>query len=163
MNELGMDDQGRPNEAQAAVEVSTSATLAALAQVREMGRAIMQMAEAQMDLERRQTTSENRLERAAVVVADIQRRLTRVERRLDPQNVLTEEQAAAISGHVKALAMLLTSHDPSKNHFGGIFGELYRRCGVTDYKSIRQNQFDEVIQFLDEWRERALSSEAENN
>jgi hypothetical protein len=57
--------------------------------------------------------------------------------------------------------MRRTRHDPGKNHFGGIFGERYRRCRVTDYKSIRQDQFDEVIRFLDEWRDRALRSEAE--
>lgn len=156
MLELGIDPP-RETAAGEAGDVAASATFAALVQVREMGRAIMQMAETQMELERRQSTTEGRLDRAASVVADIQRRMAKVERRLDPTNVVTEEQAATISSRVKALAMLLTNLGPGKNHFGGIFGELYRRCGVTDYKSIRQDQYAEVIQFLDEWRDRVLS------
>jgi hypothetical protein len=139
--------------------VSPSTTLAALAQVREMGRALMPLADSPRGLERRQATSESRLDRAAVVVADIQRRLTGVERRLDPQNVVTDEQAAVISGRVKALALLLTSCDPSKNHFGGIFGELYRRYRVSDYKSIRRDQFEDVLQFLDDWQAAVLAGE----
>ena len=83
-----------------------------------------------------------------------------MERRLDPQNVVTDEQAAVISSRVKALAVLLTSRDPSKNHFGGIFGELYRRYRVSDYKSIRQDQFDDVLQFLDDWQAAVLAGEA---
>lgn len=136
-----------------------SATISALFQVRDMGLAIARLAENQIDMERRQTTVESRLDRAAAFVGDINRRLARVERRLDPAEVLTEEQAAAVSSRVKSLAMLLTGLEPGKNHFGGIFGELYRRCGVSDYKSIRQEQYGEVISFLDEWRERVMASE----
>jgi hypothetical protein len=160
MLEIGLDTQGNRATDDVELHVAPSATLIALEQVREMGRAMMQLAESQMELERRQSMSESRLERAAIVVADIQRRLTTVERRIDPKNVVTEEQAAVISSRVKALAMLLTSQDPSKNHFGGIFGELYRRCRVSDYKSIRQDQFDDVIQFLDEWHDAVITGEA---
>jgi len=139
-------------------ETSPSATLAALIQVRDMGRAITQMAEAQMALEQRQGVTEARLDQAAGVVGDIRRRLLQVEARLDPHNIVTATEAATISAQVKALGLLLTERDPSKNHFGGIFSELYRRCGVTEYRSIRRDQYEEVLQFLADWRNRLLTA-----
>ena len=57
----------------AAADTSTP-TMTALAQVREMGMAIVRMAEEQMEFERRLTTSEGRLNQAAVVVGDLTRR-----------------------------------------------------------------------------------------
>jgi hypothetical protein len=137
-------------QAESSVEVAESSTsLMALSQIREMGLAIARLAEQQMEMELRLTT---RLDRAAQVVGDIQRRLARVETRLHPKALVTDEQAEEISGAVKALAELFTSYDPSKNHYQGIFAELYRRFGVTSYKNIRQDQYEKVLQYLESWR-----------
>jgi hypothetical protein len=91
--------------------------VSALVQIREMGLAIAQMAEQQIEYEQRITTTENRLDRAAVVVGQIQSRLTTVERKLAPGNPITDEQAQEIQAAVHGLAMLLTEQDKSKNHF----------------------------------------------
>jgi hypothetical protein len=91
------------------------------------------------------------LDKAALVVADMQRRLSAVERRLGPSAAITDEQAAQVALHVKALAELLTGKDPSKNHYQSIFGEIYRRWGVSSYKLLRQSQYQEVLAFLDDW------------
>ncbi len=151
------------SEALARVEPSAPAASSSLIQIREMGLAIAQMADSQMALERRQGAVETRMDRAATVVGELQRRLSKVERRLDPAEVLTDEQASAISNRVKALAMLLTSHDNSKNHYQGIFGELYRRFRVSDYKSLKQERFNQVLEFLDEWYTTAMGSSAESS
>lgn len=58
-----------------------SPTTATLLQVRKMGRAIMQMAEEQIEFERRLTTTESRLERAAQVYGDLTRRVTTLEQK----------------------------------------------------------------------------------
>ncbi|HEX6121789.1 MAG TPA: hypothetical protein VFY89_01450, partial [Ktedonobacterales bacterium] len=42
---------------------------------------------------------------------------------------------------VKALAELLTTRDASKNHYQGIFSELYRRFGVSSYKTIHRSDY----------------------
>lgn len=57
-----------------------------------------------------------------------------MERTLEPTAHVTDEQAAEISNRVKALAQLLSQHDPSKNHYQAIFGELYRRFRASSYK-----------------------------
>lgn len=126
----------------------------ALTQIRELGRAIMQMADEQLAHERRITTTESRLDRAAVVVGQIQSRLTAVEQRLSPGNPITDEQASEIQAAVHGLGLLLTEHDKSKNHFQGIFNELHRRFGVTSYKLIPQGKYAAVLEFLEGWRQR---------
>ncbi|NJO82978.1 MAG: hypothetical protein HC828_09275 [Blastochloris sp.] len=43
--------------------------------------------------------------------------------------------------------------------YQGIFGELYRRFGVSSYKVIRVEQYASVLAFLDEWRRAAQGGE----
>ncbi len=128
---------------------ATSAGTTALLQIREMGLAIARMAEQQIELEQRVNS---RLDRAALVVGDIQRRLGVVEMKLTPPVFITDEQAAEVSQRVKALAEFLAGKDKAKNHYQGIFGELYRRFGVSSYKSIPLSRYEDVLKFLEEWR-----------
>ena len=122
-----------------------------LTQIRDMALAIANMAEQQMLLEGRVTTTETRLDRAAVVVGDLSKRLGRLESRLSPGSFITEEQATEVSQRVKALAGRLQEQTPGKNYYQSIVGELYRRFNVSSYKLIRQDSYAEVIAFLEEW------------
>jgi hypothetical protein len=125
-----------------------------LAQVREMGLAIAQLAEQQMALEgrvdyidgtvtilstrvnnadQRLDRADERLDRAAQIVGQLQQRLGSIERKLEPGAVITDEQAAELSNRIKAIAESLSQRDPSKNHYQAIFGELYRRFRITSF------------------------------
>jgi hypothetical protein len=122
-----------------------------LLQIREMGRAIMQMAEEQMHLTQR-------MDKAAVIVGQhtklitsLEQRIAPLERQLSPRDAITDEQASDIAEKVKAIAMTLTEQDNGKNHFQSIFGEIHRRYRVTSYKNIRQSQYHNVLDFLDSW------------
>ena len=123
-----------------------------LLSIRDMGLAIVEMAEQQLALEQRVTEHHGRLDRAATVIKEVQRRLTSVEDQLAPDAAITEGQAAEMAARVKAIAKTLSERDPSKNHYQGVFGELYRRFRVTTYKQVRQEQYPEVLAFLDEWQ-----------
>lgn len=137
-------------------ETLSSTTLSGpLAQVRGLALAIATLAEEQMALERRVGETEDRaaaaharLDRAAEVVTALHRRLSTVEQHLAPAARITEEQAAEVSSAVKALAKL------KGGNYQEVFGELYRRFGVTSYKNIRQAHYEAVLDFLDEWRTR---------
>ena len=72
--------------------------------------------------------------------------------------MISEEQAAEISTTVKALAELMAGKDTSKNHYQGIFGELYRHYGISSYKLIRQEDYQQVLTFLSDWRGSLLKS-----
>lgn len=121
-----------------------------LLQIREMGLAIARMAEEQLLQQTKITEHDARLQKAAVVVGDLNRRMKQIETRLD-QDYLTDEQASAVAASVAALAMLLTAHNPAKNHFQGVFTELHRRFRAPDYKHIRARQFPAVMDFLEQW------------
>ncbi|MCL4805142.1 MAG: ORF6C domain-containing protein [Anaerolineae bacterium] len=127
-----------------------SSTSATLLQVREMGLAIVRMAEEQIEFERRLTTSESRLDQAAIVVGDLNRRMTALEQKVAPGKTVTEEQASQISQAVKAVALALGKQS-GRNEFGAIYGELYRKFGITGYKMLPATQFDKAMKFLNEW------------
>ncbi len=123
-----------------------------LMHIRDMGLAIAQMADQQLALEQRVSTTEDRLDRAAQVFKAFDQRLSTVEEQLHPAAYISDAQAAEIASQVKALAQRLTEHDPSKNHYQGVFAEIYRRFGVSTYKHVRREQYAAVLAFLDEWR-----------
>jgi hypothetical protein len=125
---------------------------AALVQIRDMGLAIAQMAEQQMELERNVNRAHSRLDQAALAFRALDHRVAGIEKQLKPTSLITDEQAVEISQAVKALAQQLTSKDSSKNHYQAVFSELYKRFGASSYKNIRADRYGAVLQFLEEWR-----------
>ena len=123
-----------------------------LVQVREMGLAIVRMAEEQMAFDRRLGTTESELR----VVTE---RLTAVEEKLAPGQLVTDEQASQISQAVKAVALAL-GKKTNRNEFGACYGELYRRYGITSYKKMPVHQFDDAINFLTEWHQEVVTGTA---
>jgi hypothetical protein len=152
--------------AEAHAPAPDTAAVVQLQQIAEMGRAITAMAEQQIEIQRQQQLLAERLNKAGHVVrgmqgsiqnllgdvGDIQVRLGVLEDRIHPASYITEAQASEVSNLVKALAEFLTGKDRAKNHYQGIFGELYRRFGVASYKTIHMEQYDAVLAFLESWR-----------
>ncbi len=139
-------------QAEVAQEMPAPAAPSSLVQVRDLALAVASMAEQQIELQAKVEAVNVRVDRAAQVVGDIQRRLSVVERKVSPAASITDEQATDISNQVKALAELLTKKDSSKNHYQSIFGEIYRRFRVSSYKLIHQDQYQAVLDFLEDWR-----------
>jgi hypothetical protein len=65
---------------------------------------------------------------------------------------VTPDQASQISQAVKTVAMKL-SKASGRNEYGGVYGELYRKFGITSYKQLPVAKFDEAISWMNEWRE----------
>ena len=138
---------------------SSSTALGELQRIADLGRAITRLAEQQMDLEREQQRLDGRMNGAARVIRAVQSRLDgfelrllAVEDRTAPEAPINDAQAGEIKEQVKALAQLLTGRDAARNHYQGIFAELYRRFGVSSYKLIPQSKYHAVLTFLEEWR-----------
>lgn len=130
------------------------APISGLTQIRDMGLAIAQMAEEQMALERDVTRAHIRLDQAALAFEALDQRVTGIEKKLTSASHITDDQAPEVSQAVKALAEYLKSKDPAKNHYQGVFSEIYRRFGVSSYKNIRADQFSSVLKFLEDWRQK---------
>lgn len=122
-----------------------SSSTSTLMQVRELGRAIMQMAEEQMEFEHRLTTTEGQVD-------NISQRLVALEDRVAPGQPVTEDQASRISQAVKAVALELGRRS-GRNEYGGVYGELYRKFGITSYKNLPAERFSEALNWLTEWHE----------
>jgi hypothetical protein len=120
-----------------------------LIQLRELGRAIMQMAEQQIELERKVTSAHDRLNKAAQMVSQIRRELSEVKRIVLPGATISEAQASVIVTTVKALAEYLTIKEPGKNHYQGIFTELHYRFRVTNYHMVQQSDYAAALAWLD--------------
>jgi hypothetical protein len=134
-----------------------SPAMSTLVQVREMGRAIMQMAQEQIEFERRLTTTEGRLDQAAIIVGDLGHRVTTLEQRIAPGKPVTQEQASQISQTVKNVAMIW-SKQSVRNEFGAVYGRLYEQFGITSYKLLPAEKFKDAMDWLDEWHRSLVDS-----
>ncbi|HEX2909937.1 MAG TPA: phage antirepressor N-terminal domain-containing protein [Chloroflexia bacterium] len=161
LDDLDMDYEAGIDERLAARE-PTEGQLALL-QIREMGLSIARLADQQLEIERKADRANERLDAAREYLMRLQtrfdQRITALEDRLTPPaDYITEDQVAQLQLEVKALAGLLTSQDQAdkrKNHYQGIFNELYRRFGVSSYTHIRLGQYANVRQFLADWKHAA--------
>jgi hypothetical protein len=111
------------------------------------------IAAAMMRLARQQLVLEAQVESQGHQLADHERRLEEVEATLgDPGRHITPEQASQISQAVKAVAMALGKKS-GRNEYGGVYGEFYRRFGITGYKLLPARRFDDAMAFLTEWHQ----------
>ena len=85
---------------------------------------------------------------------DVQdQRLEAIETTLgDAGRHITPDQAMQISQAVKTVAMKL-SKASGRNEYGGVYGELYRKFGITSYKELPAAKYDDAMSWLNEWRE----------
>ncbi len=84
---------------------------------------------------------------------DYGRRIESIEAQLgDPGRHVTPEQASQISQVVKAVAMEMSKRS-RRNEYGGVYGELYRKFGITSYKLLPVNRFEEAMEFLRDWHQ----------
>jgi len=146
----------RAFQTELAQQSQVATTPSPLLEVRGLALAVAQMAEQQMELQVQVLTANEKIDQAITIVGDLEKRLTTVEQTTSTTSAITNTQATEISNQVKALAEILTKTHPGKNHYQGIFGELYRRFGVSSYKLVRQEQYQAVLDFLERWRKTAL-------
>ena len=99
--------------------------------------AVSELARQQVLMESQLREYAQRLETVESVLADTGRSITPAE-------------AAQISQAVKAIAMEM-SRQSGRNEYGGVYGELYRRFGITSYKLLPSVRFGEAMQFLTDW------------
>lgn len=109
-----------------------------------------QIAQAVMRLARNQLLLEFRLGKR---LDDHEGRLITLEANLaTPDRLITQDQASQVSQAVKAVALEL-GKKTGRNEFGAIYGELYRKFGITGYKMLPARRFEEAMRFLTEWHE----------
>jgi hypothetical protein len=122
-----------------------------LAQVEQLGHALITLAREQREFDRRLGTAETELD-------DVKQRVVALEGRVAPGAPVTEEQASQLSQAVKAVAIKM-SQKTGRNEFGGVYGELYRKFGITSYKLLPGDRFQEAMDFLTNWHQSLVGDE----
>jgi hypothetical protein len=163
-------------------EPALSADLQNLVNLRELGLALVQLADEQIALEQEQrflagrqdllardqllTRAEvdllkERVDNAAGVVGKALARIKRLEERTAP-GTLTEEQAAEISLAVKEVAGELARREQKEgNPYQRVFLALYQRYGIASYKQLPAARFQDAIDWLNEWYRSLLPPDKE--
>ena len=138
----------------------TTAAPTSLEYIEQMALAIAHMAHQQRVFEHDLTdvrdhveVLDGRLDRAAAVVGVMLRDLKALQAVLAPGALITTAQAAEISNSVKTLAESLSRAAPGKNHYQGIFSELYRRFRVPSYREVTVDQFPDVMAWLRDFQQ----------
>ena len=116
------------------------------AQAYKLAKAMMELARNQMLLEARLDTQDNRL-------SAYEKRLEGIETSLGATGrYVTPDQASQISQAVKTVALKLGKKS-GRNEYGAVYGELYRKFGITGYKQLPASKFQNAMNWLNEWRE----------
>lgn len=124
----------------------------AAVQAYQMLQAMAKLARQQILLEARQASQQ------AQLIAHEQR-LESIEATLgDPGRTITPDQASQISQAVKAIALVLSKRSGS-NQYGSVYGELYRKFGITSYKLLPSPQFAAAMTWLTEWHQSLVGDE----
>ncbi|MDQ2809788.1 MAG: hypothetical protein M3Z04_23165 [Chloroflexota bacterium] len=147
--------QGEPRTALAV----PSPAVQDLVQLRDLHLALARVLEEQITVAQRTADAHTRLDRAGQVVRNLNQRLEAVEQRLDPAQVLTDEQAAAVQSAVTGVATLLGLAD-GKSHYAAVWTEVHRRFQAPDYKHIKQQRFADVLAFLEGWATTTAQAQA---
>ena len=51
------------------------------------------------------------------------------------------------------------SETTGRNEYGGVYGELYRRFGITSYKLLPANRFQKAMDWLSAWYQNIADDE----
>ena len=162
----------------ARMSVPTTPDAHSLVHIAQMAEAIAAMARQQLAFEQRvdtrlaglethvaaltegQEAIVGRLDQAAAVVGSLLKRVGSIEEVVAPGQVISEAQAAEISTLVKAIAAEMAARDKERgqkgrNPYQAIFGELYRRFGVSSYHNVPARRFADVMAWLREYHNAA--------
>ena len=169
-------------KARGRIEVSS------LADVKAVGAALIQLGEAQEQLQDQVDAhtevlaeaarmvgellqgldkAHDRLDGAGRYISGISRRLAGVEKVIDPSEPLTPAMKNKIKSLVDECAYLLGrtpgyAHSGRRKPYPAVWSKMHRLAVVNSYEEIRQRHYDGLVRELNDWIERMREWEAAN-
>lgn len=114
----------------------------------ELATAVQHLARQQMELEGRLGS---RIDAMAQWAKSVERRVGTLELQLNPEEFLTETQAAELALAVKSVGDALARRDGASKGYPAVYSALYRRYKVTSYQRLAQGRLREVLDWLHAW------------
>jgi hypothetical protein len=133
--------------ASSAVPVPTERSGAEIAY--EMATAIQHLARQQMEMEQRLG---GRMDSMARWATQVERRISSLELQINPEETITEAQANEIALAVKTVVAALEASG-TKNGYGRVYAELYRRERIGAYRKLAQGCYQVVLDWLHQWHQ----------
>jgi len=125
----------------------------------ELATAVQNLAREQMDMEQRLGGRIDRMAHwargAAARLDDLDTRMGDLELHVGPAVPLSEQQAAEVALAVKNVGRALSERG-TKPGYSQVYGEMYRRYGISSYKNLPQDKYEEVLTWLRAWHEEVL-------
>lgn len=125
----------------------------------ELATAVQNLAREQMDMEQRLGGRIDRMAHWAKGVVtrldDLDVRLGDLELHVGPAVAISEQQAAEVALAVKNVGRALSERG-TKPGYSQVYGEMYRRYGISSYKNLPQDKYEEVLAWLRNWHEEVL-------
>ena len=135
-------------------DVAPATTLTGAELAVEHARAILRLAEQQLEMERRLDQIGNKQEVMAGYlrgfIRTTQDRLQALELRVGEDATISDAQATEIGQAVKLVAGALAAREGG-NQYGRVFNTLYARFAVSTYKNLRVEQYEPCRAWLKSW------------
>ncbi len=124
----------------------------------EIATAVQHLARQQMEMEQRLSGRIDQMahwakgfsQQVDQQITVLDERFTALELQVNPQATISEHQAAEIALAVKNVGHVLAAQG-AKSGYGQVYGELYRRYGISTYKNLPQRHFADVLRWLRDW------------
>jgi hypothetical protein len=78
-----------------------------------------------------------------------------LELHIGPAVPISEQQAAEVALAVKNVGRALSERG-TKPGYSQVYGEMYRCYGISSYKNLPQDKYEEVLAWLRSWHEEML-------
>jgi hypothetical protein len=136
----------------------------------EIATAVQHLARQQLDLEERLNAAgrwakaiEGRVEGVEDRVEGVEDRVEGMEERVEgtveriqvlelsigPRSPIDDEQASALAAAVRAVGYLLEKR--GTGDYRGVYTQLYARFGITSYKNLRREKYEQALAWLQVW------------
>ena len=115
----------------------------------EIATAVQHLARQQLDLEERLNAAGRWAKGIDGRVEGVEGRVAALELSVGPRSPIDDEQAAALAAAVRAVGRALEQR--GIGDYRGVYGQLYARFGITSYKNLRREKYEQALAWLQEW------------
>lgn len=115
----------------------------------------LMLANAVATLAKEQLRHERLLEQHGEVIENIDHRVAQLEAKQN-KGFISEAQASQITVKVREIGQLLSANN-GRGMYGSVYTNMYQRFGITTYKNIPADMFDDVMSWLNSIKQKAIS------